>query len=172
MEEGANVPSFWFYGKNMTTKNLDIEIRKISEERFKEADLQDCFLLEIVHNSSKLEVFIDSDSGVKFWQCQKLSRAIEAYLDETQILGESYTLEVSSPGVDKPLQLRRQFPRNIGRKLELLLKDDKIVTGKLEAIDDEKMTLKVQGAKKGQFKQLEVNFEDMISTKVLVSYKK
>ena len=156
----------------MTADNLYQEIGRIAEERFKEEDLNDCFLVDIKGDVSKLEVFIDSDSGVKFWQCQKLSRAIEAYLDDSQTLGEKYTLEVSSPGVDQPLKFRRQYPRNLGRKLSIQLADGELIEGKFESFSGDEIELKVQGAKKGQFKKRVINFEDIVSTKVMISFSK
>jgi len=139
------------------------EILRVSEERFKEEDLNDCFILDILVNNTKVEVYADTDDGIKFWQCQKLSRAIEAYLDESQVLGEKYTIEVSSPGTDKPLKLKRQYPRNIGRKLEVKVKEVELPVG---------IHLKVPGHKKGMFKEKTIMFEDIESTKVLISFKK
>ena len=157
----------------MSETALQTAIEKIAKERFKEEDLQDCFLLSIQQTGKKLEVYIDTDEGVKFWQCQKLSRAIEEYLDESGILGEDYTLEVSSPGIDKPLQLQRQYPRNIGRELEITLNEEEaVVTGKLLEVTEEGILVKAKGAKKGQFKEKTIAFTDISSTKVLVSFKK
>ncbi len=152
--------------------NVIAKIQAVAEERFKEADLEDCFLLDILISGSKVEVYIDSDPGVKFWQCQKLSRAIEAYLDETEDLGDAYLLEVSSPGVDKPLKLYRQFPRNIGRDLDLTLTEDRKVTGRLEELTEKELTLRVPGAKKGMFKKLVVPFSEVVAAIVQVSFKK
>ena len=86
----------------MSKTGLQEQITKIAKERFESEDLQDCFLLAIEQNGKKLEVYVDTDEGIKFWQCQKLSRAIEEHLDESGVLGEDYTLEVSSPGIDSP----------------------------------------------------------------------
>lgn len=152
--------------------NIIDKISEVLQAKFQEEELSDCFLLDTLINNKKVEVYVDSDSGVKFWQCQKLSRAVEAYLDESQVLGEDYTLEVSSPGVDKPLKLYRQFPRNVGRTLDISLQDGNQLTGKMEAITEEEITLKVQGAKKGQFKTKIVPFEDVKSALVQVSFKK
>jgi len=136
------------------------KIEAIAKERFKETDLSDCFIVDIEINNSKLEVYIDTDNGVQFWQCQKLSRAIEAYLDESLELGEKYTLEVSSPGLSRPLKFKRQYPRNIGRKVEIKLKDRTKIKGKLiEA-----------GQKKRDIILNEIKFEDIEKTKVLISF--
>ena len=130
----------------MSKAGLQEQITKIAKERFESEDLQDCFLLAIEQNGKKLEVYVDTDEGIKFWQCQKLSRAIEEHLDESGVLGEDYTLEVSSPGIDKPLQLQRQYPRNIGRELEVTLnngsEEGEIVTGKLLEVNEESILIK------------------------------
>ncbi len=154
---------------------MDNIIDKINEAltaKFQEEELKDCFLLDVGIHGKKVQVFVDSDPGIKFWQCQKLSRAVEAYLDESQVLGEEYTLEVSSPGVDRPLQEYRQYPRNIGRTLDLTLEDGNVISGKMEALTEEEITLKVQGAKKGQFKTKVIPFEAVTSAIVQVSFKK
>lgn len=152
--------------------NITDKIKEVSEERFKETDLSDAFILDIIIKDKKVEVFVDTDEGIKFWQCQKLSRAIEAYLDESQSLGEAYTLEVSSPGVDKPLKLFRQFPRNVGRNLELTLPEGREVSGKLMELDGNDLVMRVQGAKKGQFKQEVIPFDTIQKAIVQVSFKK
>jgi len=153
-------------------ENIIENIRKVALERFKETDLEDCFILDIVIKDKKVEVYVDTDSGIKFWQCQKLSRAVEEYLDESQALGEAYTLEVSSPGIDVPLKLFRQYPRNIGRNLDLTLLEGKEMTGKLMEINGEELTMRVQGAKKGMFKTAIVPFDNIVKALVQVSFKK
>ena len=137
-----------------------------------EEELSDCFTLNVFIHGKKVEIFCDSDKGIKFWQCQKLSRKVEAYLDESQVLGEAYTIEVSSPGVDKPLKLYRQFPRNIGRTLVVTFHDESKVEAKMEAITEEEITLKVPGAKKGMFKTQSFPFDTIKSAVVQVSFKK
>lgn len=147
-------------------------IHQAAEALFQEEEMKNAFILDLSIRDKKVEVYADTDSGIKFWQCQKLSRAIEAYLDESQVLGEDYTIEVSSPGVDKPLKLYRQYPRNIDREVEVTLIDESKVTGKMTAVDKEEVTLKVKGAKKGQFKTKTIPFEEVKSTLVLVTFKK
>jgi len=148
------------------------KIKEALEAKFKEEEFLDCFLLDININGKKVEIYADSDTGIKFWQCQKLSRAVEAYLDESLALGDDYLLEVSSPGVDKPLTLYRQYPRNVGRTLDLTLTEDRKVIGKLVSVTEEELELKVPGAKKGMFKTMTVSFDEVVSTLVQVSFKK
>ncbi len=102
----------------------------------------DCFNVEIeLKPGQKLYVFADSDSGMTFGKCQKLSRYLEEHLDTNGWLGDKYLLEVSSPGVTRPLQFARQYPRNIGRTLEVTLNDKSKLTGVLTAADDQQIVL-------------------------------
>ncbi len=122
----------------------EARVRDLMQKKFEEPEFSDCFLLEIrLLPTNKLEVFIDSDSGVSFDQCQKVSRYLEGYLDEEGWLGERYVLEVSSPGVDRPLVLARQYPRNLGRKLEIKTVDGEKRTGLLTAVQDTGIELEV-----------------------------
>ena len=148
------------------------KIEAIAEERFKETDLSDCFIVDIELTNSKLDVFIDTDEGVKFWQCQKLSRAIEAYLDESLALGEKYTIEVSSPGIGRPLKFKRQYPRNIGRKVEILTKDKTKIKGKLTEVKEDEVIVESKGQKKRDIIINNILFEDIEKTKVLISFSK
>ncbi len=103
----------------------------------------DCFTVEIdLKPGNKLYVFADSDSGMTFEKCQKLSRFLEEHLDTNGWLGETYLLEVSSPGVTRPLQFARQYPRNIGRTLNVTLKDKTLQTGVLTAADETQIVLR------------------------------
>lgn len=163
-----------------TLDKLKEKITAIAEERFKETDLIDCFLVEICLNGSKLEVFIDSDEGVRFSQCQKLSRSIEAYLDESEILGQKYTLEVSSPGLGRPLKYVRQYKKNIGRQVKIKLNDGTRVEGELEAVSDDEISVlrsiksgKTRGKKGKEEKEaIELKLADIEETKILITFSK
>ncbi|MEO6757805.1 MAG: ribosome maturation factor, partial [Saprospiraceae bacterium] len=105
----------------------------------------DCFTVEIeLKPGHKLYVFADSDSGMTFEKCQKLSRYLEAELDAHSWLGEQYVLEVSSPGVTRPLQFARQYPRNIGRTLVVTLQDKTQLTGELIAVEATQIMLRYE----------------------------
>ncbi len=102
----------------------------------------DCFTVEVdLKPGQKLYVFADSDSGMTFEKCQKLSRYLEEHLDTNGWLGDKYLLEVSSPGVTRPLEFARQYPRNLGRTLEVTLKDKTRQTGVLTAADELQIVL-------------------------------
>src|SRR5690606_29051280 len=109
------------------------------------ADTPDHFLVEVKllpHN--KIQVFADADTGIKIEKCVRISRALEQVLDTEKWLGEDYTLEVSSPGMDAPLKVLRQFNRRIGREVEVLKHDGVKAEGILTGVDENRLTLETQ----------------------------
>lgn len=107
-------------------------------EKFQEPEISHCFLLDIsISVKQKVEVFIDSDTGVDFDVCRTVSRFLEGILDENKWLGETYTLEVSSPGVSRPLILPRQYKKHLGRKLVITLDDESQISGIMKETDEE-----------------------------------
>ena len=157
--------------------NIEAKIEALLEARFREPDLEDCFTVEVLLRAgNRVEVAFDSDSGVTFEKCQKLSRFLESHLDTEGWLGEKYVLDVSSPGLSRPLKFRRQYPRNIGRTVEVLLNDDSVHKGKLKAADDEQITLEemkkveVQGKMKKMQVDTIIPYDDIQSTYVKVTF--
>jgi ribosome maturation factor RimP len=138
---------------------IQMQLEELIRHKFEEADWTDCFLIELTISPLKaVEVIIDADAGVNFDQCKKLSRFIENWLDGVDeenpqgtgkgILGDDYTLEVSSPGVGRPLKFVRQYPRNVGRTLEVLNTEGSVLTGVMTAADAEKITLEWEDIRK------------------------
>ncbi len=155
------------------------KIEALVLEKFEEEGWKDCFIVEIKHDSTnKLSVFIDSDSSMSFDKCRKVSRHIEAVLDEELWMGEKYTLEVSSPGVGRPLKLPRQYVKNIGRNLAIRLTDDKKDEGELKSVEENGITIEKQVViKEGKKKRKEmvsvaIAFEEIAEAKVKISFKK
>ena len=108
-------------------------------------------------------VFIDSDSGFTFEKCQKISRYLESILDENGWLGEKYVLEVSSPGIGRPLRFPRQYASNTGRLLSVQVMDqEQPVTGKILSADDKQVILVNSVVEKVEKKKKEVLVETAI----------
>lgn len=103
----------------------------------------DCFTVDIeLKIGQKLYVFIDCDSGFSFEKCQKISRFLEGHLDTNGWLGEKYLLEVSSPGIGRPLKFPRQYRNNTGRTLAVtLVGQTEPVTGAILSADDQQVVL-------------------------------
>jgi ribosome maturation factor RimP len=89
-----------------------------------------------------IRVLVDRDGGVTLDDIAALTGVVSTQLDETDAMGEQpYVLEVSSPGVDRPLTLPRHWRRNAGRKVRITASDGAEVTGRIAANDDETVTL-------------------------------
>jgi ribosome maturation factor RimP len=143
-----------------------------------EASLQNpsLFLVEVIASArvgAKISVIIDGDSGVTIDDCTALSRELSQKLDEIEIEAEHYVLEVSTPGLDHPLKLKRQFHKNKGRGLKVHRKDKSIAQGKLAEVNEEGIVLKEE-VKEGKMtieKDIIIPFEDIERAFVMVSFK-
>jgi ribosome maturation factor RimP len=121
---------------------VEEKIIELLNEKFASPEFADCYLVELkILPNKRLEVFVDCDSGLTLEKCQKLSRYLEHYIDEAGWLGGNYVLEVSSPGLNRPLQLPRQYAKNIGRKVEVSLVAGGSRTGQLTAVDATGITI-------------------------------
>lgn len=93
-----------------------------------------------------LRVAVDKDGGVGMEDIAEVTRWISRTLDESNAMGQQpYTLEVSSPGVDRPLTQPRHWRRNTGRLVRVRMADGDSLTGRVTAADDSAATLDVDG---------------------------
>ena len=134
------------------------------------------FLVDVIvkgHKSAqKVLVVIDGDQGVTIDDCANLSRELSKVFDDLDLFEESYLLEVSTPGLDHPLKLKRQYFKNIGRKIKVTTFQG-TEEGKLMSVDDEKITLEKElgSGKQKETKLIDIAFTDIDKTFVLVSFK-
>lgn len=87
-----------------------------------------------------LRIFVDMDGGIKLDRCATLSREISDLLDTKDLIPGKYRLELSSPGLDRPLKTPRDFQRNAGRKVKInyLVEGDEVktITGTIAQVDE------------------------------------
>jgi ribosome maturation factor RimP len=96
-----------------------------------------------------LRIVVDGDRGVSLDDAADVSREISAMLDEVNALGEvPYTLEVSSPGVDRPLTEPRHWRRAVGRLVKVKVTGEPAVEGRILAADADGVTLDVAGGER------------------------
>lgn len=89
-------------------------------------------------------IAVDADGGVMLDDIADYSREISEALDESEVMGEAaYTLEVTSPGVNRPLTLPRHWRRNQGRLVKITRNDGSAVEGRIIDSDEEHVTLAV-----------------------------
>jgi ribosome maturation factor RimP len=132
--------------------------------------------IQLIEKGSKpqLKVLIDADQGVSIENCALVSRMVGEEIEAKELLPEAYILEVSSPGVDFPLDSKRQYTKNIGRNLKLTLMDGKETEGKLIEVGVSEITLLTkikEKGKKAQDQEFTVPFEQIKKSIVLVSFK-
>lgn len=119
----------------------------------------------------KVQVFVDSDGSFGIDECSDISHRLGDILEEKQWITENYTIEVSSPGVDKPLKFLRQYPKHVGRDLDIVMKDKTRYTGRLVNVTDGFISIVPVGSKqKNKEKDVQVTlaFSEIEKTKVLV----
>ncbi|MEM8893027.1 MAG: hypothetical protein AAGC88_00535 [Bacteroidota bacterium] len=152
------------------------------EERISEyvegiiAEHEDLFVISVLikgkEPKQKVLVIVDGDNGVNIDQCASISRQLGHYLDENELISSAYQLEVTSAGLDSPIELPRQYHKNIGRGLKITMNDGSIVEGKLLAVADEHIKLELPGKKKKQAaSEVEVSLNEIMKTFVTVSFK-
>lgn len=130
--------------------------------------------VEFKPGGGKMLVLIDSDGPLTIEQCRSLNRHLSNKLDETDYGDTPYILEVSSPGVDRPLKLGRQYGKHVGRELKVKLKAQTELLGKLLSLDETGMTLLLKDKKKVyQAKEpieKRITFDEIEETYVMVSF--
>lgn len=98
--------------------------------------------------TNNIKVYIDGDHGVTIEKCVHINRKLYKLIEEKAWYPEGdFSLEVSSPGVDEPLKLIRQYKKNIGRGLEIILNDETKLEGKLIDATETDVTLETTEGK-------------------------
>jgi ribosome maturation factor RimP len=147
--------------------NQNIEnIRQIAQQVTEQNNL---FLIDLIVRGSEssrvIEVFIDGEINITADECALVSREISKQIDEKELL-KSYRLDVSSPGVDRPLIYLKQYPKHLNRLFEIEFDASgisSIFKGKLVSIEDEVLTFQSN-------KEIKIKFQDILKAKVLVSF--
>lgn len=155
---------------------MTIEQKKERILRFAEDLIRDeagYFLVEAkLKPGNSIQVLLDADQGVSLNRCVALNRALYKQIEEAGLFppGE-FALEVSSPGLDEPLKLTRQYQKNIGRDVEVILKDGRKVNGKLLAAGEEIVVEETKGkGKKQEIVQHTFITDQIKSTKIQIVF--
>jgi ribosome maturation factor RimP len=132
------------------------------------------FLVDVrIKPTNNVKVFIDGDQGISIEKCVQFNRALYKKLEEAALFpGGDFSLEVSSPGLDEPLKLHRQYKKNIGRQVELVLQDGSKVEGRLLEVSEDGVIVEET---RGRNKKKEVInhtflFDNIKTTKIQVVF--
>jgi len=155
--------------------DLQATLQRIAEENLDDKSL---FLVALkvkgTSNGSKISIIIDGDDGVSIDTCARISRAVANQIEMEDLIDTAFRLEVSSPGLDHPLAFHRQYKKNIGRKVRVIMKDDKILQGALVRVENQQIVIEREHQKNKKKKEVEtvsLPFEEILKTNVLVSFK-
>ncbi len=138
---------------------------------------KDCHLVEAKLRGNEqrriLDLFIDNRDGVSLELCSEVSRALRDESANDKFLSDVYTLEVSSPGVDRPLTFNWQYDKHIGRLLRVVMVDGSIVLATLKAVDSDSIQILPQAKTRKQESSevLSVPFERIKHSLVELQFK-
>ena len=134
----------------------------------------DIFLVYIkIKPTNNFKIYLDADGGLGIEKCIKINRALYRIMEEMGMYPEGdFSLEVSSPGLEEPLKLLRQYKKNVGREVEVITNDEAKREGKLTVATEEKITIEyTEGkGKKAVLKTDEIFFTDIKQTKVQIKF--
>ena len=126
-----------------------------------------------VKPTNNIKIFIDGDNGITIEKCIAVNRALYKKIEELGLFPEGdFSLEVSSPGVGEPLKMFRQYRKNIGRKVEVILKDDQKIEGKLAEVRENEIAVE-ETKGKGKKQEViihEILFDNIKATKIQVVF--
>ena len=137
-----------------------MEFRKKIEELLNNflEERKDLFLIDLKFSAGDdITVILDGDNGVSLQDCLDASRAIEFNMDRED---HDFSLQVMSAGLSEPLSSERQFRKNIGRDLDVLMNDSTKIEGELAKVDDEKITLILRYRKPKEIGKGKVDVEE------------
>ena len=146
---------------------IDENIIEIASEI---AESDGFFLIDVTFRGTEknrvIEVFIDGEKNITAEDCAQISRKMNSVIDEKQMIKSNYRLDVSSPGVDRPLRFLKQYKKHLNRQFEITYKvgeKKNHLKGKLVKIEDEMLTFLTS-------KETVINYNDIIKAKVLISF--
>lgn len=146
----------------------DPELTKLFELAERSIGSEDTFIvdIEVKGNATSpiIWLYLESDKGgISLDECAVISRRLQVTIEANGLYGDSFTLNVSSPGLDRPLKQKRQYKVNKGRNAKVKYTQDgsvKILEGVINDTDEDSVTLKTNG------KEVRLEFETIIETKI------
>lgn len=111
-----------------------------------------------------LRLLVDKPGGISLDDCTRVNKILSGMFDKPDIIDKSFVLEVSSPGLDRPLSTKRDFERNVGKKIKLIVKNNKGATdtiiGDLKSVVEDRLILNIKGI------ESQVLFADIMKAKL------
>ena len=155
--------------------NIDSQIQAIEQKMMALIDPDpENFLVEVkIRPGNNIKIFVDADHGISIDKLAQYNRSLYRQIEESGLFpNNDFSLEISSPGLDEPLRLSRQYLKNIGRYVEVLLKNGIKKEGKLISATDKEIVIEEE---KGNKKKKEVilhslSYDDIKTTKIQIKW--
>ena len=169
-QKGTGAVPFSFFGMSNEAAITQIEqwVNQVLAEE------PEYFLVSArIKPTNNLKIFLDGDAGITIEKCVQVNRKLYKLIEEAAIYPEGeFSLEVSSPGLEEPLKMHRQYIKNTGREIEVLFADDTRKEGKLLAVTENDILLEhTEGkGKKAVTQQLVIPFTNIKSTTVQIKF--
>lgn len=169
-KKGTKIVPFSFY--HMATDAIIREIEKMVDDVL--APEPEFFRVTVrIKPTNNIKVFIDGDNGISIEKCVQFNRKLYKLIEEKGMYPDGdFSLEISSPGVDEPLKMHRQYNRNIGRFVEVIFTDGTKKEGKLVQVAEADLIIE-QAAGKGKkavTQQLVIPFNNIKTTTVQIKF--
>ena len=155
--------------------NIDSQIQAIEQKVMALIDPDpENFLVEVkIGPGNNIKVFVDADRGISIDRLAQYNRSLYRQIEESGLFpNNDFSLEISSPGLDEPLKLRRQYLKNIGRHVEVILKSGIKKEGKLIAAVEEGIMIEEEkgNKKKKEIVQHSLAYDDIKTTKIQIKF--
>jgi len=132
------------------------------------------FLVEVkIRPGNNIKVFVDADRGISIDKLAQYNRSLYRQIEESGLFpNNDFSLEISSPGLDEPLKLRRQYLKNIGRYVEVILKSGIKTEGKLISATDKEILIEEEkgNKKKKEIIEHSLLYDDIKTTKIQIKW--
>ena len=155
----------------MNSENQVITVENKLNELLSE--LPGYFLVETsVKPTNNIKVFVDADQGAAIDQLSKINRALYKWVEENLFPNGDFSIEVSSPGLDEALKLDRQYLKNIGRMVDIVLKNGLKKEGKLMSVSENEIVIEEEQGKRKKKEVIQhiILKEEIKTTKVQIKF--
>lgn len=168
MKGTENVPFFFTMTDTERIQQIESLLQTLIAEK------KEVFIVSVrIKPTNNIKIFLDADNGLNIDTSAKINRSLYRIIEEKGWYPDgNFSLEVSSPGLDEPLKLLRQYHKNIGRAVEVMLEDNAKVEGKLLQASEEAVEIEIKEGKNKKAVTLikTIPFKEVKQVKILVSF--
>jgi ribosome maturation factor RimP len=168
MKEGNEDRSLLLFSDMSMEDQIEQRVNRLIETE------PDVFLVEVrIKPTNNIKVFLDADNGISIDRLVQFNRKLYRQIEEEQVFpNNDFSLEISSPGLDEPLKLNRQYKKNIGRFVEVMKADGTITEGKLISAEEDQVVVeeeKGKGKKKEMIQHI-IPITNIKTTKIQIKF--